>query len=69
MIALLLMEKLVSSAMSAKPRTLIANNILMKKQKMLPKLPEVAYCLSLIISNKSSSWWTTSKWSRHRMLI
>ena len=42
MIALLLMEKLVSNTMSVKPRTLIVNNITMKKQKTLPKPPEVA---------------------------
>ena len=60
------MEKLVSSAVSVKPGTLIANDIAMKKQKTPPKLTEVTRRLSLVISNKSSSWWTTSKWSRRR---
>ena len=55
------MEKPVSSVVSVKPGTLIANDIAMKKHKTPPKLPEVTHHLSLIISNKSSSWWTTSK--------
>ena len=66
---LLSMEKPVSSITSMKPGTLIANDVVMKKQKMPPKPPEVACRLSLVISNKSSSWWTTSKWSRHRAPI
>ena len=64
MTTLLSMEKLVSSAMSAKLGMLIANDVAMKKQKTPPKLPEVTSHLLLVISNKSSSWWTSSKWSR-----
>jgi len=58
------MERPVYNTVSAKPGTLIANDVTMKKQKTPPKPPEVAYRLSLIISNKSSSWWTISEWSR-----
>ena len=49
------MEKLVSNTVSAKPGTLIANDVTMKKQKMPPKPPEVAHRLSPVIYKKSSS--------------
>ena len=61
MIALLSMERLVSSIVSVKPRTSIINDITMKKWKMLPKPLEVARRLSPVISNKSFSWWTISE--------